>query len=195
LQWRTKAYNELGLLYQEMGDYVGARDHLQQAIRIAHDLGDSRQEAAAHTSLGHALAALGELDEAVVAYQQAYELHQQMSQYSRSLEPLAGLAHLAAQRGDHLSVQQMVAQILDHLNKKELYRTDASLRIYMTCYRLLQMMDDPRAAALLESAYTQLQARSQTLDREDERSLFWSAPPHQAVLMAIDVDTTRRVAK
>ena len=73
------------------------------------------------------------------------------------------------------------------MGKKELYPTDASLCLYMTCYYFLNIVDDSRAAALLDSANVQLRVRAQTLDdTQGERSLFWSVSPYQAVLTAMD---------
>lgn len=184
LQWLTRAHNDLGLLYLEMGELGRAREQVRQAVEVACALGDRRQEAAAATSLGHIHAACGEIDEAAAAYEHAVAEHQQLSQYSRSLEPLAGLAHLAAQRHDLVVARQVVEQILDHVGRKELDRTDAALRIYMSCYHILRTVDDPRADGLLDCAYEQLQARSQSLDTDEERRLFWAAPAHQAVQTA-----------
>lgn len=50
------------------------------------------------------------------------------------------------------------------------------------------------ALAYLARALKQLQARSQTLETEEERSLFWSAPPHQAVQVA-DEKASRQEGK
>ena len=61
---------------------------------------------------GHALAALGELDAAAEAYQQAKALRQELGHPSLAIDDAAGLARVALAAGDLTGAQQHVSEIL-----------------------------------------------------------------------------------
>jgi hypothetical protein len=46
------------------------------------------------------------------------------------------------------------------------------LRVYLTCYRVLQANDDPRADTILEEGYRFLQERATKISDEEERRSF-----------------------
>jgi predicted ATPase/DNA-binding SARP family transcriptional activator len=177
-QWRTKGHYELSLVYHYQDKHEAAYEHAHQAVQVARELGDDRQEASGCTALGHALAALGRTEEAGAAYEHAFTLHHRMDQCSYALEPLAGLADLAGRR-DLARAGALVEQILEVLDERELYCTDEALRIYLTCYRILHAGGDPRAPRLRQMAQTQVERRALTLDTDEMRQCFWAAPLHQ----------------
>jgi predicted ATPase/DNA-binding SARP family transcriptional activator len=184
-QWRTKAHNGLSLVYHALGRQGAAREQAELALQVASELEDSRQQAAAYTSLGYILTALEQLEEAANAYRQAYRLRQEMEQYTRALEPLAGLAELALLRGDAQAALELVGQIVTALQVSETDYTDDGLRVYLVCYQVLHACQDARALAWLHAAQAQLAARAATLESEAMRTLFWAAPLHRVVQGAL----------
>ena len=84
------------------GDYEAARENCQQALEIARELGSRSLEGLPLTNLGHALAGLGQLDEARQAYQAAVEVREDLNQYDAAMEARAGLARVALAAGSTL---------------------------------------------------------------------------------------------
>lgn len=119
-QFKLKTVSDLGLLYHYDGEHELAHSFVQEAIRIAREMGDKRQEGCALTRLGHILVALSRLGEATVAYHQAFALHQAMEQTNRSLQSLAGLAHIAFCEGSLEEALATLEPILLHLQSHSL---------------------------------------------------------------------------
>jgi hypothetical protein len=123
--------------------------------------------------LGHALLGLGRPTEAADAYKQALNLHREKGQHHLVAEPLAGLARVALAQGDRTGALAHVGEILDHMEAHPaLLGTWEPLRIYLTCYRVLQASGDPRAGELLDAAYHLLQERAAGIEDDDLRRSF-----------------------
>ncbi len=179
--WLAKTYSELGLLHHLRGDQETALKYLSKALQHADRLGDQRQIGYALTRRGHALTALGRLDEAVADYCKALELHRAMQQTNRATYPLAGLANVAHLQGELPRAQQLVEEILAHLANRNLDATDEALQVYLICARILHAAGDLRAAALTHMAQEQLERRAATIVDDAARRRFWAAPLHSAV--------------
>jgi hypothetical protein len=108
-----------------------------------------------------------------------------MEQFNRSLNPLAGLARIAVDRGETAQAIQIAEQIWTHLQSHTLDRTIEGCRVYLTCYRILKAADDPRADWVLQTVWDQLQRRAATLDDPEWRRRFWQVSEHAAVRTAV----------
>jgi tetratricopeptide (TPR) repeat protein len=139
---------------------------------IHRSTGYHNRTATALTYLGHALTALGELTKATAAYQEALDLRRQMGQRHVAPEPQAGLARIALARVDPALALAYVEQILSHLETGSIDGTDEPLRIYLTCFRVLQANVDPRADEVLEIAFQLLQERAAKITDEDLRHSY-----------------------
>jgi len=61
--------------------------------------------------------------------------------------------------------------------------TGAPFRIYLTCYRVLQAREDPRAAQILETAFQLLQKWAANIpDEGSRRSFLENVPWHREIL-------------
>ncbi|MBN1484184.1 MAG: tetratricopeptide repeat protein [Chloroflexia bacterium] len=169
-QSETLAY--LGLLYHHLGHSGRGREYCQQACQVAQDCGDRPHLAQSLIFLGHNELSLQQWTAAQEAYQRALELRYELHQPGLVLEPLAGLAEVALSQEKLQQAQGYVQTIMDYLEQHNLPGVEEPLRIYHTCYRVLQAMQDPRSEGLLEQAYQLLQERAANIDDAERRQSF-----------------------
>ena len=71
---REKAYQNLGVCRQSLGQYNDAISHLQKGLKIAKGIGDKKGEGAAYHNLGVCCKSLGQYDEAISHLQKALKI-------------------------------------------------------------------------------------------------------------------------
>ncbi len=168
----------LGNICGALSDHAGARRYFEQALRNTRDIGDRRMEGYALTGLGNALAGLESVPEAVDAFEQAITLRRELGEHHLATEPLAGLARLRLAQGDQAGALECVEIILAHLaGGGSLDDTEEPLRIYLTCYRVLEAVGDPRALEILQTAHTLLQQRATVIRDEAQRESYLNNVP------------------
>ena len=176
--------DSLGLLLHQSGDDEAAWECSRQALVITQEVGDRRMEGYAWTTLGHALAGLERLAEASDAYQQALALRRELGQHNLAMESLAGLARVSLAQGN--MAQAQVEEILSHLETKTLDGTEEPFRVYLTCYRVLRVNQDPRAEAILNTAHHLLQEQAAKIsDEELRRSFLENVPAHREIVSEV----------
>jgi tetratricopeptide (TPR) repeat protein len=166
----TLAYQSL--LLHHLGRDEAALQNAERALALARDLGARPLQAQALVVLGHALAGRGRLEEALAAYRQALELWRALGQKNLALEALAGLARVELTRGNGSPAQEHVEEILGYLESKPLAGVEEPMRIYLTCYRVLQASGDARTAIFLRVAQDELRERAARIDDPAARQLF-----------------------
>jgi len=173
--------SSLSLLAHQLGDDCAALEHAQQALRILEAIGEAVDTGYALTGLGHALAGLGRLDESADAYRQAVEVRRGLGQHSLATEPQAGLARIALARGEVALARSHVEEILRYLETGTLDGAEEAMRVYLTCYRVLDAAHDPRAGSLLSRAHDLLEERAAG---SDDRSSLENAAVHREIMAA-----------
>jgi predicted ATPase/DNA-binding SARP family transcriptional activator/class 3 adenylate cyclase len=198
-QVEAKALMYMGLLSHHLGDDRVALEYSQQAIDVMRtlDVGWAVDLLYVFTVRGHALVNLGQPRKAIEAYQQSLALRTERGQFHLTVEPLAGIARAALAQGDIERATQSVADIMDYLRSHPaLEGTLEPLRIYLTCYTVLQANDDPRADEVLDSAYHLLQERARTIeDGNLQQSYLENVTIHREITTAWRAhsgDATRR---
>jgi predicted ATPase/class 3 adenylate cyclase len=168
------------------GDHEGALVYAAQALELARQTDDRSASAWALTYAGHAHLALGQAQVASNEYRAALELRQALEQPNLSAEPLAGLARLALVENNLPAAQESIATILAHLDSGgTLDGTDEPLRVYLTCFRVLQAAGDGRAREILDTAHRQLQERAEKIsDLDVRRNFLENVPYHREILNA-----------
>lgn len=179
------ALASLGLLCHQLEDNEAAERFCREALAAVEPLGEQHIRANALTNLGHARAALGDLAGAATAHRDALVARRAAGEKTRGLENLAGLAEIALAAGDLAQARQHVEEILAHLATGSVDGAEEPLRIYLTCYRVLQASSDPRATGVLETAQRLLAARAaQIADPALRRSYLEEVPVHRALATA-----------
>ena len=171
-QGEAEGLSDLGLVYHHTGEDKVSLEYCRQALSIIRDLGDHFILAFVLTRMGHALASLDSLDEAVAAYREALWLRKDGGHVHLEAEPLAGLARVALTRRDGARAMEHVEEILHQLNGNNLNGNDEPLRVYLTSYQALRANGDPRAGEILDAAYHILRERAAWIHPESLRGSF-----------------------
>lgn len=173
----------LSLLSHQLGDQAQAQTLNQQALAIADKLGLRPEGALAWRNLGHIQAAAGMWREAQAAYARALGMCQEMGNKNWAQEARAGLARVALAQGDVTAAVTHVDTVMAHLEAGNLHGTDEPLRVYLTCFHVLQAANDGRAANLLTEAYNILQARAGAIDDPAlQHSYLENVPYHRQIV-------------
>lgn len=160
------------LVAHHQGDDQAAQARAQQALAISQEIADRPNQGAAWTYLGHAQAEIGELEEAERAYRQALQLGQDLGQPHRVVEAQAGLARVYLAQGNRSRALSQIGEILDHLEDRPIEGAQDRFSIYLTCYRVLQANQDPRARTVLATAHKLLQEQAERIDDAAIRRTF-----------------------
>ena len=184
--FRIKTSADLGLVHHLAGRHHAALNALEDVSTFAEAQADRRGLAAIWTRLGYCYEAVGRNEEARQAYRKGQAFHCQMEQMSHSMNGVAGEARLALQEGDLPTAQHLVSSILAYLEDHQLESTIESTRVLMTCYNVLFRVNDPRAAAVLRTADSQLQRRNANLSSPAYHATFWRISEHAAVRAAVN---------
>ena len=183
-QGESEGLSYLGLLFHHLDRHDVARHYSQQALSIAQELGDHRLQGYALTHLGHAFWGLNDLNEAKKAYRHALDIRRDAGEASRAMEPLAGLALIALCEDDIHTAQAHVEVILAHLQDHTLAGAEEPFRVYLSCYRVLEANEDPRAQTILDQTYTLLQARAAKLtDEASQQSFLENVAAHREIMI------------
>jgi len=184
-QGESESLAYLGLLYHHLGQNGLARKYGQAALKIAQKLEDQRLQGVAWTHLGHALAGLELLGEALEAYRQAVNIRRALGEQNRTIESLSGLVRVALAQNQSELALTLVEEIMEHLTQDTVEGTEEPLRIYLTCYQVLQNSQDSRARACLKWAYDLLQKRLAAITDPAKRDTFIEqVASHRQIIMA-----------
>jgi class 3 adenylate cyclase/tetratricopeptide (TPR) repeat protein len=169
-----------------LGDYKAALSYAGQGLDMGRAIQDHGGEAWAFTVQGHAYAALDRLSEASAAYQAALEIRTALEQTALASEPRAGLARVALAQKDPSAALAYISPVLVFLDGGgSLDGTEEPLRVFLTCYQVLQAVDDPRAAQILEVAFQQLRSRADKItDPAASLRFLEDIPYHRQILDA-----------
>jgi tetratricopeptide (TPR) repeat protein len=185
---RTQEANaaiNLGTLAVSVEDYPAALAYAEQGLILARETNDQSALAWSLTCLGHARSELGQMSEAREAYQAALEIRRALGQPNLAIEPLAGLARLALASGDISTAKDHLEAILAHMDRGgTLEGTEQPIRVYSSCYLVLQAIQDPRAGAILKAAYDLLQVHASKIMDDELRRAFLEEVPYNREIMA-----------
>ncbi len=172
----------LSLLFHQLGNQNIAEKYARQALASAVEIGDRHNQATALTNLGHALLTKGDYAAAAKAYQEAQSIRQELEQERLAKEALAGRARTALASGKPAEARQYVDDILEFLEDNSLDGCDEPFRVWLTCWQVLEAVQDDRAAGVLERAYHLLDERSQQIqDTELRLSFLENVDAHRAL--------------
>jgi tetratricopeptide (TPR) repeat protein len=158
--------------------------HSQLGLQIARAIGDRFTQVNALLVIGHAALDLGRRSEAVAMYREALDIRNELGQPNLATESLAGLARVALAQDDLVEALGYVETLLAYLEGGTPDGTDEPLRVYLTCYRALEAVHDPRAEPILTAAYMLMQERAAKIPDEPTRRMFLEDVPYHRELVA-----------
>jgi class 3 adenylate cyclase/tetratricopeptide (TPR) repeat protein len=168
----------LALLCHQLNEQEQALAYSQAAVAITDRLELRSEGSLAWRNLGHVYAALGDWEQATAAYERALAMCRQIGNENWAQESVAGLARLALAQGDGETAVTHLNTILSHLQSGNLHGTDEPLRVYLTCYQVLQAVGDGRAKEVLTAAHQLLQTRAATIENPETRQKYLQAIPY-----------------
>ena len=171
---RTQSLNLItrGFIAHLRGNDANAQIDLQAALTLIDEMGLRSEKALALTFWGHVLLASGNLVNAQTSYQEALNIRQELKENNSIVEDIAGLTAVAYAHRDMPTAMNYVETVLQILKNHDLLGMEEPGRVFLTCYQVLYTQQDPRAAALLETAYKFLQKRAAAITDEQLRTSF-----------------------
>jgi predicted ATPase/class 3 adenylate cyclase len=182
----STALVNLGWVCAAQGEWDLARKYSESGVAKKREYGQVEAVAEGLVWLGHAWLGLGQPEKAVTAYREALAIRQELDQPQLALGGKAGLARAAVVQGDVAAALEHVSEILSYLAEGGgLQGTWEPLRIYLTCYRVLQLAGDRKAEEILETAFKLLEEQASRIPDQAYRSLFLEKVPwHGEILSA-----------
>jgi len=107
------------------------------------------------------------------SFLEAITIREELDQKNLSMEPIAGLIHVALEMNDLSVARCETEKILQHLeNGGSFEGTEEPLRIYCACYQALQKLKDPRFETILQQAVKLLETQVSKLQDAEARQMF-----------------------
>jgi rsbT co-antagonist protein RsbR len=109
-----------------------------------------------------------------------------LNQFHLAMESLAGLAQALMAQGKLAEALTPVEEILTYLEEHSLDGAEEPVRVYLTCYHVLQANQDPRAEAILNTGGRLLRKRAAKVNDKDLRQSFLeNVAVHREVLESV----------
>jgi tetratricopeptide (TPR) repeat protein len=185
LRGECVALANLALVEHSRGDHEQAVAHGRASVEIARTIDAPELVAFALNAFGHALAALQRHAEAAESYDAALALFREMGTLNIATESRAGLARVKLAEGKVDEARAHVEDILTHLaTGGSTDGTDQPLRIYLTCFEVLEAAHDPRADALLATMHAMFERRATKITDPDAQRMFRNNIAHNRQIAA-----------
>jgi predicted ATPase/DNA-binding SARP family transcriptional activator len=139
------------LLAAQEAAYEQASSYAAQGLQLAQGMGYLVMQAKAQLLMGYTHARLERRVDAAAAYRQALAITADLGHVPLAAEARAGLASVALAEGDLALAQTEVEALLPILAKYVHVGLDEPFAIYLACYRVLDVLRDPRAAMVLQA--------------------------------------------
>jgi predicted ATPase/DNA-binding SARP family transcriptional activator len=152
------------LLAERTGDVMQMIAAAEQALAAARQTGQRQRQADALVIVGRAYEHAERWESAEAAYAEALTCYESLGRAPLTAEPLAGLARIALQCGEHLAAVAQVERVLAILVEHPWAGLDDPFGLYVTCYRVLDMQRDPRASQVLRDAQNRLQTSAEQIN-------------------------------
>jgi tetratricopeptide (TPR) repeat protein len=172
----------LALLCHHTANDRQALTYAERGWQIAQEHRGPHSQAYALIVTGHVLAGLDRLAEAAAAYQRALAFYAELGSAPLAATPRAGLAQIALIQGDLTQAQAQVEALLPVLADQPQAGLDQPFEIYLTCYRVLDALHDPRAATVAQAGQRLLHAYAESIpDPTLRRSFLENVAVHREI--------------
>ncbi|MDM8530355.1 tetratricopeptide repeat protein [Anaerolineales bacterium HSG25] len=171
------ALANMSLHEHHLENHQAAYNYAERALLIGNQIEVPVIQGYAFLFQGHALSELEQFEASNTAYQQALQIWETLQADHLVAETLAGLARLLLFQGNIAEALSHVETILANLDTSQLQGAqlegaEEPLRIYLTCYEVLQANEDKRAKQILNVAYQLLQEKVGNINDEALRDSF-----------------------
>ena len=166
-----------------LGDVAGAWEDARKALEMAREMGAVPREGRAHQVLGMLFREQGNPAASHACYAEAYRLLRRPGR-AEFTESLAGLATAELALGQLEAAHAHAAEIVAYLDGGGyLFADQKPSWTCLTCYRVLSVAGDPRAAEILNRAHSELQEwAAHAPDEATRRSLLEEVPWNQEIV-------------
>jgi FimV-like protein len=179
----------LSLLLVKTGDIQSAQVYVEDALKLAQE-GDLRSE------IGWAVHVLAcvhshqhRFSDTAEHFRKAVEFRQELDEVKEVIESQAGLAGAFLELGNLEGATSLVEAILSDLTDHGLEGFEQPVEILLTCYRILQVSDDPRAPDVLRQGYQLLKEIASRIEDESQRRSYLERVPENRALLQIWQDS------
>ena len=152
------------------GDPARALTMGKEALNLAKGL--PLLHAPALKNIGHALLALGRIQEAREHFRKAYDSYIAHQQDHLALEPLAGMAKISLIQDKSEEALNSIEAILNAIDRGPLDGPDRSIWIYFVCYQVLVIVKDERSPGIINAAYQLIHRRAEAISDEKLRQSY-----------------------
>jgi predicted ATPase/class 3 adenylate cyclase len=177
---------EVGNIYQEtytlmnlsrvaevQGNAKDALKYANDAMDLSKQAGDKSAEAWSYLYLGHAHTSMNEFEKANIAFGQALNIRRDLGQSALATEPMAGLIQVALHMNDLSLAKGLMEKLLSYLfDGAPLDAIEEPLRVYLACYNVLELLEDPRSLQILNKAMELLKAQLLKINDEKARRMY-----------------------
>lgn len=168
-----------------LDEFPSALSNAKQSLEISREIGDQSLEAWSHTSLGKIYFDTNDYEAANNAYKSALEIRRILDQPNLASEPIAGQGRIALVEGDINAAIDHIDPLIYYLEQGgTLEGTDDPIRVYLTCFHILQQANDPRASLPLEAGYQLILTRATSIKNEVVRKNYVEKIPHNQELLS-----------
>ncbi len=178
------------MYYYHIGNQPLAAEQARNCLINAQAENSLRYEGLAAIYLGYALEGLGQWVGAQAAYTSALTLYQTRGIQSAVVDAQGGLARTSLAQGDRHGAQRWIEEILPHLVDPKDVGIDGPFLLYLTGYRVLTELGDPRAATVLQAGALLLQQRAERITDSTLRRCFLENVTTHRDLLQHWVDST-----
>jgi predicted ATPase/DNA-binding SARP family transcriptional activator/tetratricopeptide (TPR) repeat protein len=173
------------LLAERTGDVMQTIAAAERALVAARQTGQRQRQADALVVAGRAHERAERWESAEAAHTEALACYEGLGRTPLTAEPLAGLARVALARSQEDAALAQIEQVLEILAEHPWAGLDDPFALYYTCYRVLDMQRDPRAATVLQDAARLLHEYAADItDDSLRRSFLENVPTHRELLHA-----------
>jgi len=188
-KFRVHFLLELAELANVRGDSVAALGFVTEGLAVARAISNRDLEAALIVVQGDARLSLGQPIEARDSYRLALGIGRELGPARVPVEPVAGLARVAAALGDIDEGLAHVAHVEARIDAGECMNEAAAL--LWTCHTVLLAAGAPRANTVLIRAHSLLTEQAKLLDEADRTTFLGNVPSHRAIMTACAAATSR----
>ena len=165
------------LLFEQMGNGAEALRYCRQTLAIAEPYNYCHSAREVWVVRGHVYLTQGDLTEALAAYMQANALSQTTAIAEELLQGQACVASVLLQQGQLRAALAEIEQLLPRFEAARFNPFQSPQRILLICYQVLAANHDPRAAQLLQRAWTLLQQQASKISDPHLRNSYLQNVP------------------